>query len=44
MYRAFYSLSCAPFSKENGKLFASKSAREAKARLEYLKRHGAFGG
>jgi type II secretory pathway predicted ATPase ExeA len=43
MYRAFYSLSCAPFSKENSKLFTSKSAREARARLEYLKKTRGMG-
>ncbi|HPU02209.1 MAG TPA: AAA family ATPase [Bacillota bacterium] len=43
MYRAFYSLSGAPFSKENAKLFASKSAREARARLEYLKKTRGMG-
>lgn len=43
MYRAFYSLSSTPFSKENGKLFASKSAREARARLDYLKKTRGMG-
>ena len=45
MYRAFYSLSGAPFSKENAKLFASKSAREGQGTpgiFEENPGHGAF--
>ncbi len=36
MYKAFYSLSKAPFSKENANAFNSKSFTEAMARLDYL--------
>lgn len=36
MYKAFYSLSASPFSKENGATFTSKSFSEASARLNYL--------
>lgn len=43
MYKAFYSLSSTPFSKENGKFFTSKSAREARGRLEYLKKTRGMG-
>jgi type II secretory pathway predicted ATPase ExeA len=43
MYRAFYSLTKSPFSKENDEFFPSKSAREARARLEYLKKTRGMG-
>jgi general secretion pathway protein A len=43
VYKAFYSLSQAPFSKENSKLFGSQSAREARGRLEYLKKTRGMG-
>ncbi len=43
MYKAFYSLSTEPFSKENSTLFLSKSALEAKARLAYLKKARGMG-
>lgn len=43
MYKAFYSLSQAPFSKENSKLFGSQSAREAQGHLEYLKKARGMG-
>ena len=44
MYEAFYSLTKAPFSKENeGPSFASRSFSEALARLEYLKKSRGMG-
>ena len=43
MYKAFYSLSGTPFSKENGNAFASKSFNEALARLEYLSKARGIG-
>lgn len=43
MYKAFYSLSKDPFSKENGGLFPSKSCLEAKARLDYLRKTRGMG-
>lgn len=44
MYKAFYSLSSTPFSKENnGNFFVSQSFKEAKARLEYLQKSRGMG-
>jgi type II secretory pathway predicted ATPase ExeA len=43
MYRAFYSLSRIPFSKENANYFVSKSFGEARARLEYLQKTRGMG-
>jgi general secretion pathway protein A len=43
MYRAFYSLSRVPFSKENANCFVSKSFGEARARLEYLQKTRGMG-
>jgi len=43
MYRAFYSLSRVPFSKENANYFVSKSFGEARARLEYLQKTRGMG-
>jgi general secretion pathway protein A len=43
LYKAFYSLSKTPFSKENSEPFLSKSVCEARARLEYLKKARGMG-
>ena len=43
IYRAFYSLSRIPFSKENANYFVSKSFGEARARLEYLQKTRGMG-
>lgn len=43
MYKAFYSLSAEPFSKETENFFPSKSFQEAKARLEYIKKSRGMG-
>ena len=43
MYKAFYSLSKTPFSKENGAAYVSRSFKEAMARLEYLRKARGIG-
>lgn len=43
MYQAFYSFTTTPFSKESNTSFASRNFKEAKARLDYLKKTRGMG-
>ena len=43
MYRAYYSLTTTPFSKESNNCFASKNFKEVSARLNYLKKTRGMG-